>query len=63
MMHTISIEERNGCNWRFVCTCGTTGNWYGTRDVASSTGYSHKQNAEGNPNNADGWRDDPRMGY
>ncbi len=47
-MHTISVEERNG-EYRFVCSCGVTGSWYGTRDLAYSIGLSHKEYADGNP--------------
>jgi hypothetical protein len=61
-MHTVSTEERNG-QYRFTCTCGTTGNWYGTAEVAQSTGYSHKEYAEGSPNTQPGGSDDPHVGY
>lgn len=61
-MHTISVAERNG-EYRFECSCGVNGNWYGTSGMAMSTGLGHKTDAEGTPNNADSYPDDPQIGY
>lgn len=61
-MHTVSTEERNG-EYRFVCSCGTTGNWYGNQGIAYNTGYAHKQAAEGNPSDSGNSNDDPRVGW
>jgi hypothetical protein len=61
-MHTISVEKRND-EYRYVCSCGSTGNWYGTSGMAMSTGLGHKTNKEGLPNNADSYPDDPHMGW
>lgn len=61
-MHTISVEERNG-EYRYTCSCGSTGNWYGTSGMAMSTGLGHKTAAEGEPNVQPGGSDDPQIGY
>lgn len=47
-MHTISIAESNG-EYRFECTCGVVGNWYGTYGMAETTGNIHKLSADGEP--------------
>jgi hypothetical protein len=62
-MHTIGLGEKHNGEYRFECSCGVVGNWYGNVDTACFTGYAHKEHAEGTPDNADDWRDDPRMGY
>ena len=51
-MHTISTSEDGG-GFRATCSCGWTSNRYGTREQAQSMGYSHKEQASG----------DPRQGY
>jgi hypothetical protein len=61
-MHTISIAESNG-KYRFECSCGIVGNWYGNKDVAASTGSGHKQQADGNPDQQPGGSDDPHTGW
>ena len=62
VVHTISVEERNG-EYRFVCSCGVAGNWYGTSGMAMSTGLGHKTSAEGEPNVQRGGSDDLYVGY
>lgn len=62
-MHTYSIAEDDGEFW-FVCSCGTTGNKYGSHQAASSTGAAHKQCADSEPDHDKTNRaQTPHLGY
>ena len=63
-MHTISIADRGDREYRFECTCGTVGNWYGTYAAAQETGNAHKEFADGDPDrDKTNRKHTPHLGY
>lgn len=49
-MHTISVEKKRQYEFRFTCSCGVTGNYYGTATMAYQTGLAHKESLDGDTN-------------
>lgn len=63
-MHTFSIADRGDREYRFECTCGVVGNWYGTYAVAQETGNIHKESTDGDPDRDKTSRTHmPHLGY
>jgi hypothetical protein len=50
LMHIIRVEPEKQYQFRFHCSCGTTGNAYGTATLAYQTGLAHKEAMDGDTN-------------
>lgn len=61
-MHTISTMF-DGSEWQVHCRCGWYASGFHSESAAQQQGNGHRQREDGRPNNADNYRDDPRVGY